>query len=102
MFLHKPSFISSLRLPAATLAAAILTVAAGCSSIPYFGGDEASTASNTSDYARESAAATTSGANLVRINQPVPLAEGHPNEYVVQVGDTLSKPLRDVFRSRRK
>jgi hypothetical protein len=26
---------------------------------------------------------------LERINEPVPLAEGHPNEYVVQVGDTL-------------
>ncbi len=24
-----------------------------------------------------------------RINEPVPLADGHPNEYVVQVGDTL-------------
>ncbi len=26
---------------------------------------------------------------LTRINEPVPLAEGHPNEYVVKVGDTL-------------
>jgi hypothetical protein len=26
---------------------------------------------------------------LQRINEPVPLAAGHPNEYVVQVGDTL-------------
>ncbi|NQV85491.1 MAG: LysM peptidoglycan-binding domain-containing protein [Woeseiaceae bacterium] len=26
---------------------------------------------------------------LERISEPVPLAEGHPNEYVVQVGDTL-------------
>jgi hypothetical protein len=26
---------------------------------------------------------------LERIDTPVPLAEGHPNEYVVQVGDTL-------------
>jgi hypothetical protein len=26
---------------------------------------------------------------LERINEPVPLADGHPNEYVVQVGDTL-------------
>ena len=89
MFLHKPSFISSLRLPVATLAAAILTVAAGCSSNPNYGDDEVSPAPNRSDYARESAATTTSGANLVRIDQPVPLAEGHPNEYVVQVGDTL-------------
>ena len=33
--------------------------------------------------------ASSNGPNLVRINEPVPLAEGHPNEYVVQVGDTL-------------
>jgi len=26
---------------------------------------------------------------LQRIDEPVPLAQGHPNEYVVQVGDTL-------------
>ncbi|MGH8222131.1 MAG: LysM peptidoglycan-binding domain-containing protein, partial [Woeseiaceae bacterium] len=26
---------------------------------------------------------------LTRISEPVPLAEGHPDEYVVQVGDTL-------------
>jgi hypothetical protein len=26
---------------------------------------------------------------LERISEPVPLAEGHPNQYVVQVGDTL-------------
>ena len=26
---------------------------------------------------------------LQRMNEPVPLAQGHPNEYVVQVGDTL-------------
>ena len=26
---------------------------------------------------------------LERVNEPVPLAEGHPDEYVVQVGDTL-------------
>ncbi len=87
MFLHKPSLISSLRLPALSLAAAIVTTVAGCSSIPYFGDDDDSAAQSTRDYARGSA--TTSGPALVRINQPVPLAEGHPNEYVVQVGDTL-------------
>ncbi len=27
--------------------------------------------------------------NLVRVDEPVPLASNHPNEYVVQVGDTL-------------
>ena len=89
MFLHKPSLIRSLRLPAVTLAAAIVTAVAGCSSIPYFGNDKDPVDESSSNYARQSSTATTSGAKLVRINQPVPLAEGHPNEYVVQVGDTL-------------
>ena len=35
----------------------------------------------------DSAPASTSRSE--RINEPVPLACGHPNEYVVQVGDTL-------------
>ncbi len=42
MFLHKPSFISSLRLPAVALAAAIVTFMAGSSSIPNYGDDETS------------------------------------------------------------
>jgi hypothetical protein len=35
------------------------------------------------------AQSTTYEPQLERINEPVPLAEGHPDEYVVQVGDTL-------------
>jgi len=89
MFLHKPSFSSSLRLPAVTLATAIVTIVAGCSSNPYFGEDEAQVTHTSSSFARESSPTTASGPALVRIDQPVPLAEGHPNEYVVQVGDTL-------------
>ncbi len=87
MFLHKPSLMSSLRLPAITLAAAIVMTVAGCSS-----SDEIQYAvpQDSSDYgSRSSSSAATSGPALVRINKPVPLAEGHPNEYVVQVGDTL-------------
>jgi hypothetical protein len=37
----------------------------------------------------QSSDASSSKPNLQRIDEPVPLAEGHPNEYVVQVGDTL-------------
>ncbi|MDJ0758359.1 MAG: LysM peptidoglycan-binding domain-containing protein [Woeseiaceae bacterium] len=32
---------------------------------------------------------TYSGPVVERVNEPVPLAEGHPDEYVVQLGDTL-------------
>ena len=91
MSLSKTSLNNSLRLTAATLALAL----AGC------GGNQ--TAQETS----QSAPVSTSGSSSVnagqssysepapyepvveRINEPVPLAEGHPNEYVVQVGDTL-------------
>jgi hypothetical protein len=91
MSLSKTSLNNSLRLTAATLA---LTLA-GC------GGNQP--AYETS----ESAPVSTSGSSsanagqgsysepaqyepaLERIDEPVPLAQGHPNEYVVQVGDTL-------------
>ena len=87
MFLHKPSLMSSLRLPAITLAAAIVMTVAGCSSSDEI---QYAVSQDSSDYdSRSSSSGTTSGPTLVRINQPVPLAEGHPNEYVVQVGDTL-------------
>jgi hypothetical protein len=66
MSLSKISLKPSLRLTAATLA---LTLA-GCGGNPP---------------AYESA----SQSKLELINEPVPLAEGHPDEYVVQVGDTL-------------
>jgi LysM repeat protein len=84
----------SLRLTLATLAVAM----AGCSSNPSANsadaGSSISTASTT--MSQSSPAPTTSSQQstsyepvLERINEPVPLAEGHPNEYVVQVGDTL-------------
>ena len=82
----------SLRLTSVTLAAALV----GCSSSPSASSNEPqnsmSTASTT--QSRSGASSTSSEPTayepvLERINEPVPLAEGHPNEYVVQVGDTL-------------
>ena len=81
-----------LRLTSVTLAVALV----GCSSSPsassYDPQDSMSTASTT--QSQGSVASTSSEPAqyepvLERINEPVPLAEGHPNEYVVQVGDTL-------------
>ncbi len=82
----------SLRLTLVTLTAALV----GCSSNPstssYEPQNSVSTASTT--QSQSSASSTSSGATayepvLERVSEPVPLAEGHPNEYVVQVGDTL-------------
>lgn len=91
MSLSKTSLNNSLRLTAATLALAL----AGC------GGNqpahETSQSAPASSSGSSSMNAAQSGSSepapyepvLERINEPVPLAEGHPNEYVVQVGDTL-------------
>ena len=78
----------SLRVTSVTLAATLI----GCSSSPSTSNYEPQTSSTTQSQA--SAPATTSAPTeyeptLQRINEPVPLADGHPNEYVVQVGDTL-------------
>ncbi len=88
----------SLRLMLVTLA----TTLAGCSLNPFAGDDSSSapTASTSSSGSTStsweqqprstmSTAQASSGPQLTRINEPVPLAEGHPDEYVVQVGDTL-------------
>jgi len=89
----------SLRLTLVTLAATL----AGCSLNPFAGDDSSSAPTASSSTASSngssssweparntsSTAQATSGAKLTRVNEPVPLAEGHPNEYVVQVGDTL-------------
>jgi len=81
-----------LRLTTVTLAVALV----GCSSNPsassYEPQDSVSTASTT--QSRSSAVQTSSAPApyepvVERMSEPVPLAEGHPNEYVVQVGDTL-------------
>ena len=91
MSLSNTSLKSSLRLTAATLA---LTLA-GCGGNPpaYESGPAAPTATSggrslepaPSSYSEPAASEPV----LERINEPVPLAAGHPNEYVVQVGDTL-------------
>jgi len=93
MFLHKQSLTNSLRLITVTLATALLTTAAGCSVI---GGNADRTPVPVAQPAPPPPAApagSPTAANnepaLVRISEPVPLAEGHPNEYVVNVGDTL-------------
>jgi hypothetical protein len=89
MFLHKQSPTSSLRLITVTLAAAMLTTAAGCS---ITGRNADSTPIPVAQPAPPPSVSPTVPNNepaLVRINEPVPLAEGHPNEYVVNVGDTL-------------
>jgi len=86
-----------LRLTAVSLAALL----AGCSSLPWNNADDpqdsvsadstTQSAATTQSYGDSSAAATPTRYEPVveRVNEPVPLAEGHPNEYVVQVGDTL-------------
>ena len=79
----------------------LATVLAGCSLNPFSKDDDtptppvasttASSGSSTSMNRNSNApvATTTSQPVLQRVSQPVPLADGHPNEYVVQVGDTL-------------
>jgi hypothetical protein len=85
---------NSLRLTLVTLAATL----AGCSLNPFSGNDESATPAPVSPSSQSSiepqrsatpAQSTYSQPVLTRIDAPVPLAEGHPNEYVVQVGDTL-------------
>ena len=83
---------------------ALAVTLTGCSLNPFSKDDEprrsapAATSSSSSGGAstsieptQRSAAAepTYNQPALQRINEPVPLAQGHPNEYVVQVGDTL-------------
>ena len=94
MSLSKNCLNNSLRLTLVMLAAAV----AGCSSSPsassYEPGSAVSTTSTTtsasgSDSMGSSTQSTSYEPVVERINEPVPLAEGHPNEYVVQVGDTL-------------
>ncbi len=93
MFLHKNRINTGFRLSAIALVASL----AGCSLNPFAGDDEpaqsvAVAQPQQAPAARTPASRSTAQASqptLQRINEPVPLAEGHPNEYVVQVGDTL-------------
>ena len=81
-----------LRLTLITLAGAL----AACSSNPYAGGDGYSASAPTSSSAQTSSrsaaapmAETEYKPRLEKVRGPVPLADGHPNEYVVKPGDTL-------------
>ncbi|NND46165.1 MAG: LysM peptidoglycan-binding domain-containing protein [Woeseiaceae bacterium] len=98
MSLSKICLNNCYRLTIVTLAVTL----AGCSLNP-FSGDDAPRASapvassqspgGASSSLEPSQSTTSQSTNyepvLQRINDPVPLADGHPNEYVVQVGDTL-------------
>ena len=89
MFLRKPCSNLTLRLTAVVLAATL----AGCSLNPFSKDDEpyyAGTVRSSSDSASTSSStASYDGPVLERISDSAPLAEGHPDEYIVQVGDTL-------------
>jgi LysM repeat protein len=103
MFPKTETLTAAIRLTAVALVAAT----AGCSLNP-FADDEApvgepvaasgtpaynpnatSYATSTGSAASSSGTATAYEPQLTEVGNPVPLAEGHPNEYVVQVGDTL-------------
>jgi len=83
----------SLRLTSVMLAATLVGCSSSPSSSSYDSQNPVSTASTTkqSQSAASSAGAEPSAykPTLTQINEPVPLAQGAPNEYVVQVGDTL-------------
>ena len=76
-------------------ACALTAVLAGCSLNPFADDDEgsvpASAAAPSQPYSgrTQSTAPVTSAPVVQRVSDPVPLADDHPNEYVVQVGDTL-------------
>ena len=80
------SLKSSLRLTAASLA---LTLVACGGNPPVQESQPAPVASDTSYEPAPSSAPAAYEPVLERVNDPVPLADGAPNEYVVQVGDTL-------------
>ena len=91
MSLSNTSLKSSLRLIAATLA---LTLAGCGGNPPAYESSQAAPTPTSGGTSLEPAQGSYSEPAayepvLERINEPVPLAAGHPNEYVVQVGDTL-------------
>jgi hypothetical protein len=76
-------------------ALALVATLAGCSLNPFANDDDAvvpaAAAAPTQPYdsGATSSAPEYSGPVVERVSEPVPLADNHPNEYVVQVGDTL-------------
>jgi hypothetical protein len=91
MFLQKHSLTSSLRLTAVLIAATLPMSIAGCSSNSSSDAVQVPVAQTAPSRPASTTPGTTAGNEpvLVRVAEPVPLAENHPNEYVVQVGDTL-------------
>jgi hypothetical protein len=92
----------TLRLSAVTLA---LTLA-GCSLNPFSRDNDTAVPTPVASTTQSAPTATAAAPEryepaLQRISEPVPLASGHPNEYVVQVGDTLwdisARFLRDPW-----
>ena len=80
-----------IRLTAVAVAASL----AGCSLNPFANDDEAAVPTPASapppsyDTPAQTSAPQYSAPVVQRVSEPVPLADNHPNEYVVQVGDTL-------------
>ncbi len=82
-----------IRLTAVALAATL----AGCSLNPFASDDELPTPAPASQPAPEASydspaqasVPQSSGPVVQRVSQPIPLADNHPDEYVVKVGDTL-------------
>ncbi len=96
MLHHTQRLSVSLRLAAVALVATI----AGCSMNPFSSDDESAGVAPVASSPAPSQVETTgmgavqqapvsSGPMVQRIDEPVPLADDAPNEYVVQVGDTL-------------
>jgi len=84
--------------PFIRLAAVALTATlAGCSLNPFADDDELPTPAPASqppaapsyDSSAQASVPQSTGPVVQRVSQPVPLADNHPDEYVVKVGDTL-------------
>jgi len=92
MSLSKKRLNYSLRLTSVMLTVTLI----GCSSNPSADSYAAQSSVSTASTTQSQSSSTSTSMDpapyepvLERVNEPVPLAEGHPNEYVVQVGDTL-------------
>ena len=85
MSLSNKRLCNGLRLTAVSLTLAL----AGCSGNPPADESVGSASAQSSYEPVQQSAPAPYKPTLVRVDEPVPLAEGHPNEYVVQVGDTL-------------
>lgn len=92
MSLSKKPLNLSFRLTSVALAAALV----GCSSNPSANDYDSSAGISTTSTTQSQSQVNTSGMDqtayepvIERVTGPAPLASGHPNEYVVQVGDTL-------------